>query len=59
MMASNGIEGGMDTLKWWFSWKGSYPNVTWWTFEKTLLKQFQPGCNPDIPIWVQKEDMES
>ncbi|KAJ1430896.1 hypothetical protein SESBI_07488 [Sesbania bispinosa] len=48
---------GREENKWWYRWKSSKQNATWWEFVKALLKKFQPEFDPDI--WVQEEGSES
>ncbi|KAJ1382774.1 hypothetical protein SESBI_43950 [Sesbania bispinosa] len=48
---------GREEIKWWYRWKSSKQNATWWDLVKALLKNFQPEFDPDI--WVQEEGSES
>ncbi|KAJ1400504.1 hypothetical protein SESBI_29489 [Sesbania bispinosa] len=48
---------GREEIKWWYRWKSSKQNATWWDFVKALFKKFQPEFDPDIR--VQEEGSES
>ncbi|KAJ1378529.1 hypothetical protein SESBI_47739, partial [Sesbania bispinosa] len=47
------ISRAMETMRgreldWWFCWRWSNQNATWWAFVKAVLKQFQPEYDPDL-----------